>query len=111
MALKRGIKRGSAELGILSVLTQEALHGYEIAKRIELGSGGELRFNLASLYPMLYSLERRGLVRGSWTGAAGGRRRRTYQITAAGRRALGPLRQEWHAFFQALDRLAGVADA
>ena len=111
MALKSGIKRGSAEIGVLSVLTRQALHGYEIARRIEEGSGGELKFNLASLYPMLYSLERRGLIKGEWGDGANGRRRRTYRITAAGKKALLPLRQEWRAFFRALDRLAGVADA
>lgn len=111
MRLKRGLKRGSAELGILSVLAGEALHGYEIAKRIELGSGGELRFSLASLYPMLYSLERRRLIKGHWSEAGSGRRRRTYHITSAGKREIGPLRQEWSALFQALNRLAGVADA
>ncbi len=110
MRLKSGITRGSAELGILSVLSREALHGYEIARRIEDGSGGQLRFTLASLYPMLYALERRGLIKGSWSEAPSGRRRRTYHITAAGRKELAPLRQEWRTFFQALDRLAGVAD-
>jgi len=111
MRLKSGIKRGSAELAILTVLAREALHGYEIAKRIDQGSCGELRFNLASLYPMLYSLERRRLIRGSWTDSPNGRRRRTYRITPAGKKALAPLRQEWRAFFQALDRLTGVSHA
>jgi PadR family transcriptional regulator, regulatory protein PadR len=111
MYLKAGIKRGSAELAVLSVLAREALHGYEIAKRIDEGSGGELKFSLASLYPMLYSLERRALIRGSWSDAANGRRRRTYRITPAGKKELDPLRQEWRTFFRALDRLTGVADA
>ena len=110
MRLNAGIKRGSAELAILSVLAQEALHGYEIARRIAQGSGGQLQFSLASLYPMLYSLERRGLIRGAWA-SANGRRRRSYRLTPAGQKQIGPLRREWRTFFQALDRLTGVADA
>jgi transcriptional regulator len=105
------IKRGSAELAILSVLAEQPLHGYEISKRIEELTGGVLRFNLASLYPMLYRLEKRGWVKASWQTTASGRRRRCYVLTAAGRKQLPPLRDEWRKFFLALDRLAGVARA
>jgi hypothetical protein len=58
------IARGSAELAILSLLDKQQLYGFEIAKRIEEDSGGALHFNLASLYPMLYTLEKRGWIAG-----------------------------------------------
>ena len=105
------IKRGSGELAILALLDREALHGYEISKRIEQQSGGVLRFNLASLYPLLYRLEKRGWVTGKWQEAKSGRQRRYYQLTRAGRKQLAPLREEWGLFFQALHRLAGVSHA
>ena len=105
------IKRGSGELAILALLDQEPLHGYEISKRIEQQSGGVLRFNLASLYPLLYRLEKRGWVTGRWQEAKSGRQRRYYHLTPAGRKQLAPLREEWGLFFQALNRLAGVAHA
>ncbi len=105
------MKRGSAELAILTVLLEEPLHGYEISKRIEEHTGGVLRFNLASLYPMLYRLEKRGWVKASWRTTPSGRRRRCYSLTAAGRKQLPPLRDEWRLFFRALDRLAGVSRA
>ncbi len=105
------IKRGSSELAILSVLAGEPLHGYELARRIEQQTQGVLKFTLASLYPVLYGLERRGLIRGTWQEATSGRRRRYYRLTAAGRREMKPLRAEWARLFQALDRLAGVANA
>ena len=111
MSVSASIKRGSAELAILAVLAEGPLHGYEIAKRIEEQTGGILRFNLASLYPMLYRLERRGWVRANWQTTRSGRRRRRYVLTAAGRRQLAPLRDEWRMFFRALNRLAGVARA
>ena len=59
------IKRGSGELAILALLDQEPLHGYEISKRIAQETGGVLQFNLASLYPLLYRMEKRGWVRGN----------------------------------------------
>ena len=105
------MKRGSAELAVLAVLEQEELHGYEIAKRIEARSGGQLRFDVASLYPLLYQLESRRWVRGRWTEAPSGRKRRLYRLTEQGRKALAPLRKGWREFFQALDLVAGVRGA
>jgi len=102
------ISRGSAELSILSLLDKQSLYGFEIAKRIETDSGGALRFNLASLYPMLYELEKRGWVKGQWQSNRAGRDRRYYSLTPAGRKKLQPLRLEWKSFFHALDLLAGV---
>ncbi|MGC9995567.1 MAG: helix-turn-helix transcriptional regulator [Terriglobia bacterium] len=105
------IKRGSAELAILSVLADGPLHGYEIAKRIERQTQGTLRFNLASLYPLLYRMERRGWLKAAWDEPAGGRRRRYYRLEEAGKSRLVPLREEWRQLFQALDSLAGVTHA
>lgn len=106
-----GIKRGTAELAILSVLESGALHGYEIARRIERQTRGKLRFTLASLYPLLYRMESRGWLRGEWQVSASGRRRRCYRVTAAGKKRLAPMRAEWSELFQALRRLGKVADA
>jgi transcriptional regulator len=105
------VKRGSAELAILSVLAEGPLHGYQIAKRIERQTQGLLRFNLASLYPLLYRMEKRGWVKGTWEGAPGGRRRRYYRLAPAGKRRVVPLREEWAQLFRALNRLAGVTHA
>jgi PadR family transcriptional regulator, regulatory protein PadR len=105
------IKRGSGELAILTVLAEGRLHGYEIAKRIEQQTAGVLRFNLASLYPLLYGMEKRGLVKGTWEIAPSGRRRRCYRLTPTGRKRLAPLRREWAEFFRALQRLAEAAHA
>jgi PadR family transcriptional regulator len=106
-----GIKRGTAELAILSVLEAGELHGYEIARRIEQQTGGKLRFTLASLYPLLYRMEKRGWVRGEWQVGKTGRRRRCYRLTSTGKKKVAPLRAEWSELFQALRQLAKVADA
>lgn len=106
-----GIKRGTAEFAILSVLEAGALHGYEISRRIHQQTRGELRFTLASLYPLLYRMEQRSWIRGSWETSASGRRRRVYRLTPAGKKKLLPLRQEWSELFRALRRLTKVAHA
>lgn len=105
------LKRGSAELAILTLLQSGPLHGYEIAKRIERVTEGALTFQVASLYPMLYSLERRGWIKGDWSKISNGPKRRVYTLTPAGRKKIAPLRHEWALFFRALDRLAGVSHA
>lgn len=105
------VKRGSGELAILTLLSQTPMHGYEIAQRIERQTGGLLTFDLASLYPLLYRLEKRGWLKCAWETAANGRKRRYYRITAAGRKQLTPLRKQWRLFFVALNRLAEVRSA
>lgn len=109
--IRAKIARGSAEVAILSLLARESLYGFEISRRIEEESGGALRFNLASLYPMLYELEKRGWIKGQWQQNRAGRDRRYYSLTPAGRKHLAPLRREWRLFFSALDRLAEVSRA
>jgi PadR family transcriptional regulator PadR len=109
--LDREVKRGSTEMLILSLVEERPRHGYEIAKLIEQRSDGVLQFNVASLYPLLYRLEERGLIHGRWVEKPGQRRRRFYKITAAGQKILKEQRKTWHEFFAALDRVAGITPA
>jgi len=64
--LDRELKKGSAELIILSILETRPRHGYEICKLIEQRSHGSMKFHVASLYPLLYRLEERGWLQGKW---------------------------------------------
>ena len=105
------LKKGSAELLILSLLEVRMRHGYEISKMIETRSAGSLRFNAASLYPLLYRMESRGLIEGRWVEKPNQRRRRYYRITAAGKRILGEKRSTWQAFVLAVNRITGVEHA
>jgi PadR family transcriptional regulator PadR len=106
-----GIKKGTAELAILSVLEDGPLHGYEMARRIEEQTKGALSFSLAALYPMLYRMEQRRWIRGTWETSANGRRRRCYRLTPTGKKKLLPLRAEWSELFSALHRLTKVSHA
>jgi PadR family transcriptional regulator, regulatory protein PadR len=109
--LDRELKKGSAELMILSVLESRARHGYEISKLIETLSGGQLKFHIASLYPLLYRLEERGWLQGRWVEKAGQRRRRFYKLTREGHRVLARQRATWKAFVNAMRLITGVDHA
>jgi transcriptional regulator len=110
-ALDRELKRGSAELLILSLLDARPRHGYELSKVIHTRSKGELTFHIDSLYPLLYRLEERGWIAGRWVEKAGERRRRFYKVTAEGRRVLEAQRKTWAAFVRAVQRVTGSEHA
>src|SRR5581483_2092437 len=101
----RELKKGSAELLILSLVERRQRHGYEISKLIEERSQGALRFNVASLYPLLYRLEKRGWIEGRWVEKEGQRRRRFYRLTAEGRKVLASQRRGWDVFVEAIRRI------
>lgn len=107
----RELKKGSAELLILSLVETRARHGYEIGKLIEQRSDGAVTFSAAALYPLLYRLEKRGWIQGRWVEQSGQRRRRYYRLTAAGRHVLGEQRSAWRAFAAAINRIAGIGEA
>jgi PadR family transcriptional regulator, regulatory protein PadR len=104
----RELKKGSAELLILALVEDRPRHGYDIGKLIKIRSKGALRFNVASLYPLLYRLEKRGWIEGKWHEQAGQRRRRLYRLTPEGRKVLAAQRSGWKAFAQAINRIAGL---
>ena len=109
--LDKEVKRGSTEMLILALVEDRQRHGYEIAKLIEQRSDGVLQFHVASLYPLLYRMEKRGLIKGTWIEKTGQRRRRFYKLMPVGRKVLNEQRQTWSDFFAALDRVAKINPA
>ena len=81
--------RGSLDLLILKTLSLEPMHGWGISQRVQQISGGVLEVNQGSLYPALQRLEKEGLVKSRWGTTTNNRRARYYELTSAGRRALG----------------------
>ena len=106
-ALDRELKKGSAELLILSLLEARPRHGYELSKLIHTRSDGQLTFHIDSLYPLLYRLEERGWIKGTWVEKEGERRRRFYKVTAEGRRVLARQRKTWETFVESVRRITG----
>ena len=104
VTLDRELKRGSAEMMILSLVEDRARHGYEILKLLEERSEGLLKFHIGSVYPILYRLEKRGLMQGEAEDDT--RRRRTYHLTEKGRRVLKQTRLSWREIVAAIERVA-----
>ena len=104
-------KKGSAEMLILSLIEARPRHGYEISKLIEQRSGGTVRFYVASLYPLLYRLERRGWIQGRWVEKGGQRRRRYYRLTRQGRGVLASQLRGWSEFVAGINRITEAENA
>lgn len=109
--LDRELKKGSAELVILALLETRQRHGYEISQIIEQRSDGAVKFKVASLYPLLYRLERRGWIAGTWVEKEGQRRRRYYKLTRDGRKVLAAQRKGWQKFVAAINRITEAGNA
>jgi PadR family transcriptional regulator PadR len=109
--LDRELKKGSTELLVLSLVEERSRHGYEIGRLIEQRSDGVVQLHVASLYPLLYRLERRGWLAGRWVERAGERRRRFYRLTPAGRKVLQAQRAAWQQFVLAVRRVARLGHA
>src|ERR1044071_6277633 len=109
--LDRERKKGSAELLILSLVEDQPRHGYDLSKLIETRSGGRLTLRVASLYPLLYRLAKRGWIRGLCVEKAGQPRRRYYRLTTAGAKVLAAQRHTWREFVDAISRITGVEHA
>ena len=109
--LDRELKKGSAELLILSLVEDQPRHGYDIGQMIEQRSNGSLTFSVGSLYPLLYRLEKRRWIQGRWVEKSNQRRRRYYRITPEGKKVLKAQRNTWRQFVEAINNIAGIEPA
>jgi DNA-binding PadR family transcriptional regulator len=105
------LKKGSAELLVLSLLEQRQRHGYEIGKLIEQLSQGQITFRIASLYPILCRLEARGFISGKWIEKSGERRRRYFRLTPRGMQFLQSQRSVWDEFVLAVNQIVRPRNA
>ena len=102
------VLQGTLDLLILRTLALESLHGWGISKRIRQLSGDVLEVNQGSLYPALYRLRDRGLIRSRWDISEDDRRVKVYELTQAGREALVVERDRWRTFAVAMERVLGT---
>lgn len=97
--------QGTLDLIVLQLLKAEPTNGYDLAQRIETISHDALSINAGSLYPALYRLEARDLIRANWEESKTGRQVKVYSVTAAGRKELSAQRDEWAKFAGALSAI------
>jgi PadR family transcriptional regulator PadR len=108
MAKPSSLLQGTLDLIVLQLLRAEPTNGYELAQRIAAVSKEVLNVNAGSLYPALYRLEARDLIRAEWEESKTGRRVKVYSLTAAGRKELTEQRGEWARIAGALDAILKV---
>lgn len=106
--MKVDVLKGQLELVALASLRDGPRHGYAIIKELRERSSGEFNVLEGTLYPALHRLEQARLVRSRWV-TESGRRRRIYELTNKGRRALVQQESEWHTFVRTLDAVLGGA--
>ena len=99
---------GTLDLIVLQLLQAEPTNGYDLTLRIQAITREVLNVNAGSLYPALYRLEQRGLLRASWETSDTGRRTKVYAVTPAGRKHLAEQRQSWELFAGALTAILKV---
>ncbi len=97
------LQQGTLDLLILRTLLGGPLHGWGISRQIASRSHDALRVGQGSLYPALYRLEERGLLKSEWGTSPEGRRARFYQLSAAGRRHLVRETAAWQAYSAAIN--------
>ena len=105
------LKKGTTPLLVLALLEHEPRHGYELSRLIEARSRGVVRIHAASLYPLLYRMEKRRWIAGRWVERPGQRRRRYYHLTGEGARQLAAQRDTWAEFARAIGQITGVSHA
>lgn len=105
-SLNPELVRGSLDLMILSVLSDGAQYGYLIQQKLREASGERVELKAGTLYPILHRLESNKLVRCRWDDSTG-RRRKWYELTAAGRKQLKKRVTEWQAYVQCLQGILG----
>src|SRR5881394_1498061 len=94
--------QGTLDLIVLQLLRAEPTNGYDLSLRIQAISRDVLQVNAGSLYPALYRLEQRDLIKAAWVDTPKGRRAKVYSLTAAGRKQLAEQREQWAMFSGAL---------
>ena len=103
---ERELMRGAGPAALLALLERRGeMYGYELVAALSSGSSGALDMGQATLYPMLYNLEAKGLLRATWRQTPNGRRRKYYALTAKGRRRLAVHRLQWRSVTRALTSL------
>jgi PadR family transcriptional regulator PadR len=104
MKIERELMRGAGPIAVLQLLSAGEKYGYELVDALARNSNGILAMGQSTLYPMLYNLEAKGLIR-SRLDQTGARTRRYYRLTAKGERKLAADAKQWQALVEAFRTL------
>ncbi len=102
------ILKGNTLTLILTLIEEQPMYGFQIAKEIGRRSEGTFRFREGLLYPALHQLEKEGLLESDWRRSNQGPRRKYYSLTSKGKREAERLRKRWWAFSSAVNQVLGA---
>ena len=105
----QNLSRSCNQALILGTLASGPHHGYQLVLELEDKSGGAFRFQHGTLYPILHKLETDGLISGNWLDEPGRRRRKSYELTDAGREYLREQVSGWRSFVDSFFQVVGEA--
>jgi PadR family transcriptional regulator PadR len=111
MKFERELLKGVAPVVVLEVLSRGAMYGYELSDALAKRSANVLTLGRGTLYPLLYNLEAKGLIKGKWQESESGRRRRYYLITGAGKEMLARQKQQWEQLQMGANMVLGLRPA
>ena len=109
MKFESQLLKGVAPVVVLEILSSGAMYGYELSQAIEKRSDSILTLGKGTLYPLLYNLEAKKLVKGKWEQSESGRKRRYYSITSKGKALLAKQKEELRELHTGLDMVFGGA--
>jgi PadR family transcriptional regulator PadR len=109
MKFESQLLKGIAPVVVLEILSRGEMYGYELTEAIEQRSGDVLTLGKGTLYPLLYNLEAKKLVKGRWQKSEAGRRRRYYSITSEGKGQLAKQKEELKELAGGLNLVFGGA--
>lgn len=94
MKFESQLLKGIAPVVVLEILSRGAMYGYQLSEAIDQRSENILTLGKGTLYPLLYNLEAKKLVKGKWEKAESGRKRRYYSITSRGKGQLAKQKRQ-----------------
>lgn len=110
MRIERELMRGAGPVTVLRLLKQRPMYGYELVQSLSSRTDGVLAMGQSTLYPLLYSLEAKGLVRSEVRAAPTGRKRKYYALTPKGLARLKAEQAQWRRLLKAMTSL-GLIDS
>lgn len=108
MRIERELMRGAGPVAVLKLLAAGEMYGYELIEALARRSDGVLAMGQSTLYPMLYNLEAKGLVKARWGESDAGRQRKYYRLTDKGARRLATQTKQWQAVAKAMASLGVI---
>jgi len=111
MKFERELLKGVAPVVVLEILSRGAMYGYELSSAVTQRSGDILTLGRGTLYPLLYNLEAKGLIKGDWQESETKRKRRYYSITGKGKEKLIDQKEQLEHLQQAMNLVFGWTGA